>query len=167
MQLKIKVTRGGEVKWPGAAHSEPVYYGGPPPETGLWKLSTTKLEDYFEAGLKGLAFGDSIETFVLGFEIADLEGWGHTFTSMSSYTSYRPKMKLLVSVGQLNWPDVKDLTAKEQFQRFSRILLDAIARVAEMKRKPKSFDVEAFSAAVAILLVLCPVDQIEEIDEAA
>jgi hypothetical protein len=124
----------------GASESRPVYYGGPPPETGIWKLSVVKIEDYFDEALKGLSYGDSIETFVVGFEIGDLEGWGDFFTSMSRYTSYRPKMKLVISVGQLNWPDVKDLPLKEQFQRFAEVVLEAIGRIAEMKRKPKSFD---------------------------
>jgi hypothetical protein len=158
----MKVTCGGEVNWAGAPENGPVYYGGAPPETGIWKLSMTKIEDYFDGALKGRTYGDSIETFVLGFEIGDLEGWGDFFTSMSRYTSYRPKMKLVVSVGQLNWTDVKDLTAKEQFENFSKILLEAIARVAEMKRKPKNFDYATFSADVSQLLAKCPVEEIEE-----
>lgn len=161
MQLKIKVTCGGEVKWAGASESGPVYYGGPPPETGIWKLNIAKIEDYFNAALKSCSFGDSIETFVLGFEIGDLEGWGDYFTSMSRYTSYRPKMKLVISVGQLNWPDVKDLPANEQFRRFAQILLEAIGRVAEMKRKPKGFNSAALSVEVARLLAQCPVDEME------
>lgn len=90
--------------------------------------------------MKNFSYGDSVETFVLGFEIAELEGWDEFFTSISRYTSYKPKIKALISVGQLNWPDVKDLAAIGQFQRFSEILLAAIERVAEMKRKPKEFD---------------------------
>lgn len=161
MQLKIKVTCGGEVKWAGASQNGPIYYGGPPPETGIWKLSIAKIEDYFDAALKSFFFGDSIETFVLGFEIGDLEGWGNFFTSMNHYTSYRPKMKLVISVGQLNWPDVKDLPACEQFRRFAEVFLEAIGRVAEMKRKPKSFNSAAFSVEVARLLAQCPVDEME------
>ena len=161
MQLRLKITSGGEVKWAGVEKNGLVYYGGPPPETGDWKLSTEKIEKYFDAALKDLHYGDSIDTFVLGFEIGDLEGWGNFFTSMSQYTSYRPKMKLVISVGQLNWPDVKDLSASEQFERFSDILLGAIARVSTMKRKPKNFDTQAFLAEVARLLAQCPVSEIE------
>ncbi|MYM23928.1 hypothetical protein GTP46_14845 [Duganella sp. FT135W] len=79
---------------------------------------------------------------------------------MSSYTSYRPKTKSLISVGQLNWPDVKDLSAGEQFEQFSKILLGAIARIGEMKRKPKNFDYAAFHATVERMLARCSVDQI-------
>jgi hypothetical protein len=161
VQLKIQVTCGGEVKWAGVSQSGPVYYGGPPPETGEWKLSVAKIEDYFNYALKNLSYGESIETFVLGFEIGDLAGWGDFFTSMSRYTSYRPKMKLVVSVGQLNWSDVKELSAEEQFQRFAKILLEAIGRVVEMKRKPKSFNSAAFSLEVERLLAQCHITQVE------
>lgn len=159
MQLKIKVTCGGEVNWEGASQTGLVYYGGPLPETGSWKLSIAKIEDYFNSALKTFTFGESIETFVFGFEIGDLEGWGDFFTSMSRYTSYRPKMRLVISVGQLNWPDVKDLRAKDQFQSFAEALLDAIGRVADMKRKPRSFDSASFSVEVARLLAQCPVEE--------
>lgn len=160
MELKMKITCGSEVKWAGASQNGTTYYGGPPPESGIWKLSTAKIEDYFEVPLRDFSYGDSIETFVLGFEIGDLEGWGDFFTSMSRYTSYRPKRKLVVSVGQLNWPDVKDLSAEEQFQKFSEVLLRAISRVGDMKRKPKNFDSVAFSGEVARLLAQCSVDEI-------
>ena len=160
MQLKIKITAGGEVTWAGNAHTGLVYYGGPPPESGLWKLSMPEIEDYFCAELNGLSYGDSIETFVFGFEIGDLEGWGDFFTSMAHYTSYRPKMKLLLSVGQLNWQDVKDLSAEKQFEKFSEALLMAIARVNNMKRKPKNFDLANFSVEVAGLVKNCSVASI-------
>jgi hypothetical protein len=73
----MKITFGGEVKWAGLSQSGPVYYGGPPPESGVWKLSTEKIENYFDAALKDVSYGGSIETFLLGFEIGDLEGWGN------------------------------------------------------------------------------------------
>ncbi|MYN43787.1 hypothetical protein GTP23_01730 [Pseudoduganella sp. FT93W] len=72
MQLKIAVRSGIEVKWTGCKQNGPVFYGGPPPETGEWKLSINKLEDYLGTGLRKRSFGSSIETFVLGFDIAGL-----------------------------------------------------------------------------------------------
>lgn len=161
MQLKIKVKSGGEVKWKGAGPGITVYYGGPPPESGAWKLDTEKIEDYFDSLLEPLSYGESIDVFVLGFDIADLEGWGPIFTRGAGYTSYRPKTKWLISVGQLNWPDVKDLSASEQFVRFSEILLDAIARTGTMKRKPRSFDPKRFATDIERLLAQCQVDTIE------
>lgn len=160
MQLRIKTTSGAEVKWAGVVRSDPVYYGGPPPETGLWKLSIPQIEDYFCAELHGFSFGPSLDTFVLGFEIATLGEWGKFFTSTAQYTSYRPKMRSLLSVGQLNWPDVKDISAEEQFSRFSETLLDAIERINTMKRKPRRFDLERFSRRVEQLLKNCPVSKV-------
>jgi hypothetical protein len=160
MQFRIKITSGEEVKWAGMRMSPATkYYGGPPPETGAWRISTTRLEDFFESALKNLSFGDSIETFVLSFEIGDIEGWGNFFTSMTNYVSYRPKMKLVISVGQINWPDVKDLEGPEQFQHFTDTLLGAISRISEMKRKPKHFDVAKFLVEVRRILSECPVDK--------
>lgn len=161
MQFEIKVRCGGEVKWAGHTENGPVYYGGPPPETGEWKLCTVKIKDYFNATLMGKSYGNSIEAFVLGFEIADLEGWGELFKSSSRYTSYRPKMKLMLSVGQINWPDVKDLSAQEQFKIFGEVLLQSIARVADMKRKPRDFDSAAFSLEIERLLARCRLAQVE------
>jgi hypothetical protein len=160
MQLRIQTTSGVEVKWAGHIRSDPVYYDGSPPETGQWKLSMPKIADYFCDELRAFSFGQSLDTFVLGFEIATLEQWGKFFKSTAEYTSYRPKMRLLLSVGQLNWPDVKDISAEEQFFKFSETLLDAIQRVNTMKRKPKSFDLECFSDTIAQLLKNCPVAKI-------
>jgi hypothetical protein len=160
MQLRIQITAGGEVNWAGQVHSGPIYYGGPPPQSGQWKLSMPRIEDYLCAALGGVSYGDSIETFVLGYEIGELEGWGSFFTSTAHYASYRPKMKTLLSVGQLNWPDVKDLSAQEQFAKFSETLLDAIWRVKTMKRRPKNFDIVQFAIDVAALLKICSVEKI-------
>jgi hypothetical protein len=157
MQLRIQIRSGGEVKWAGHAQDVTVFYGGPPPETGLWKLSIPRLEDYLCAALNGASYGASIDIFVLGFEIGELDGWGSFFSSMEQYTSYRPRTKLLLSVGQLNWPDVKDLSAGDQFERFAETLLQAVARVKTMKRKPRGFDIDRFSFKVAGLLRDCPV----------
>ncbi len=117
-----------------------------------------RLQAYFAKELKEFSVGESVETFVLGFEIADLEGWGEVFTSMHSYTSYRPKMKLVISVGQINWPDVKDIDGPEQFRRLAGVLIQAISRLGEMKRKPKYFDVAAFLTEMRRILEVCPVN---------
>jgi hypothetical protein len=144
MRFHIKTTSGGEVKWAGRPDNGPIYYGGPPPESGCWKLDMPLLEDRIQTGIGDASFGAAIDVFVFGFEIAELEGWGTYFTSLSDYTSYRPKNKTLIAVGQLNWPDVKGLDAQAQLDRVAEVLLTAIARVGEMKRQPKHFDVERF-----------------------
>jgi hypothetical protein len=154
MQLKIQIKSGGEVKWRGIPQTQ--YYGGPPPETGEWKLDIKQLEHYFCQALQARDYGGTPEAFILGFEIAELEGWGAIFTKRRGYTGYSPKFRALVSVGQLNWPDVKDLSEAEQFKHFSAILLQAIERVGTMQRKPKHFDVAAFAADVILLLHAYP-----------
>ena len=160
MHFKIKITSGSEVKWAGVPDRGPTYYGGPPPESGCWKLDMVRLEDYVDNAIADASFGESIEMFVFGFEIAELEGWGNFFTAMSNYASYRPKMKALVSVGQLNWPDVKDFDEQAQFNCFVDALLAAVARVHQMKRKPRNFDVDQFLGRLRSILAICPVSEI-------
>lgn len=159
MQLKIQIKSGAEVKWRGQPDKGPVYYGGPPPETGEWKLDLRQLENYFCQALQGRTYGDSIDTFLLGFEIAELDGWsGPIFTKMRDHVSHLPRIRTLLSVGQLNWPDVKDLSEAEQLQRFGAMLLQAIARAGAMQRKPRGFDPAAFAADVTLLLHAYPID---------
>ena len=71
-------------------------------------------------------------------------------------------MKLVISVGQVNWPDVKDLNAREQFQHFADTLLQAISRINEMKRKPRDLDVARFLAEIRRILWQCPVDKMSD-----
>lgn len=160
MRFHITTTSGEEVKWAGRPDNGPIYYGGPPPASGCWKLNMLLLEDRIQTGLCNASFGASIDVFVFGFEIAELEGWGTYFTSLSDYTSYRPKSKTLIAVGQLNWPDVKDLDPQAQLDRFVEALLTAVARVGEMKRQPKHFDVERFSMTLRSILAACPVAEV-------
>jgi len=158
MQLKIQIKSGAEVKWRGRPDNGPVYYGGPPPETGEWKLDLNQLEAYFCQALQDRTYGESIDTFLLGFEIAELDGWGIIFTKMRDHVSHLPKIRTLLAVGQLNWPDVKDLSEAEQFKRFGAMLLQAIERAGAMRRKPKHFDLAAFAADVNLLLFAYPID---------
>jgi hypothetical protein len=160
MFFKMKITSGDEVKFAGIPDVGPTYYGGPPPESGCWKLDVVRLEDYIDNEIADASFGESVETFVLGFEIAELEGWSNFFTSMSNYTSYRPKEKALISVGQLNWPDVKDLDEQAQLTCFTDALLAAVSRIRQMKRKPRSFDVDRFLTRLRSILAACPVSEV-------
>jgi hypothetical protein len=159
MQFKIKITSGSEVNWAGIPDSGPTCYGGPPPQSGSWKLDLMGLQHFIQSELADAAFGESVETFFFGFEIGDLEGWGNLFTSMSNYTSYRPKIKSIVSVGQLNWSDVKDLGKQRQFELFTDALLLAVSRVNEMKKKPRDFDVLSFSNRMRSILAACPLTE--------
>ncbi|HEY6095166.1 MAG TPA: hypothetical protein VIU93_09480 [Gallionellaceae bacterium] len=102
-----------------------------------------------------MSFGTSIEEFVFGFEIAELKEWGRRFTDTRDYISYRPKSKTLISVGQLEWKEVKDLSAAEQLSRLGAALLSSIERIATAKRKPKDFDHAAFARAIRNFLPSC------------
>jgi hypothetical protein len=55
---------------------------------------------------------------------------------------------------------VKDLDAQAQLDRVAEVLLTAIARVGEMKRQPKHFDVERFLNTLRPILVACPVGEV-------
>ena len=69
--------------------------------------------------------------------------------------SYRPKSKTFISVGQLDWKEVKDLSASEQLSRLGDALLSSIERIATVKRKPKDFDHSALAEAVRGVLRSC------------
>ncbi|HEY8878652.1 MAG TPA: hypothetical protein VIN03_13880 [Roseateles sp.] len=156
MKFILKLTNGGEVVFDGPPSPfEPVYYGGPPPETGRWHVDLIRFEDFCATHLGKIGFGDSIDTFYFGLEIAELQGWGDRFATTKEYVSYRPKMKALVSVGQIEWSEVKHLELQEQMDVLWATLLTAVERVASMKRKPKSFDSDALSTAVRVLRASC------------
>ena len=132
-----------------------MYYGGPPPETGRWHVDLNEFEDLCAKHLAKLDLGESIDTFVFGLEIAELQGWGDAFAATSDYVSYRPKMKALVSVGQIEWSEVKHLALREQLDVLWEALLSSIDRVATMKRRPRDFDSNALSTAVRVLRASC------------
>ena len=156
MKFIIKLTTGGEVIFDGpSSQCEPVYYGGPPPETGRWHVDLNEFEDFCAKHLAEVNFGESVDTFFFGLEIAELQGWGDTFTKTSNYVSYRPKMKALVSVGQIEWSEVKHFALNEQLDALWEALLSAIDRIGTMKRRPSKFDSNALSTAVRVLQASC------------
>lgn len=154
MQFRTLVTSGGEVAFAGQRYSGTTYYGGPP-ESGLWRISMPKFEDYVAAELEPFAFGESIQEFDFLFEIGELNEWGEWFNVTSNYVSYRPKSKLLIAVGQLEWNVVKDLPASEQLAHLSSALMTAIERIGDLKRKPKHFDRLAFAETMGGVLSKC------------
>lgn len=156
MKFQVAVTSGGEVVFAGDSQRDrPVYYDGAPPETGLWRISIPKFEDIVSAELRGHSFGSSVEEFVFGFEIAELDEWGQWFKKTRSYMSYRPKHRQLVSVGQLEWSEVKNLPAEEQFAQLGAALVLSIDRIGTLKRRPKDFDYASFAGSVRGALSRC------------
>jgi hypothetical protein len=155
MKFRIAVKSGGEVVFAGHSQKDrPVYYGAPA-ETGLWRVSVPKFEDLVARELAPMSFGHSVEEFVFGFEIAELEEWGRWFKETRDYMSYRPKSRTLISVGQLEWKEVKDLPTSAQLSKLGDALLSSIERIATAKRKPKDFDYVAFAQAIRSFLPSC------------
>ena len=87
--------------------------------------------------------------------MAELQQWGEVFASPGRYSSYRSTMKALVSVGQIEWNDVKDISLHERVAVLWGALLSSIDRVKTMKRKPKELDAAAFATAVRVLQESC------------
>lgn len=155
MKFRILTSAGGEVIFAGHSRANyPVNYGAAP-ETGLWRISISQFQDFMAEELKELSFGVSVEEFLFGFEIAELREWGQWFIATREYTSYRPKSKQFVSVGQLEWKDVKELSAEEQLLQLGAALVTSIDRVGTLKRKPRDFDYAGFAAAVRAALARC------------
>lgn len=155
MKFHIQVTSGVEVIFAGHSRRDSPVYHGAPPETGLWRVSIPKFEDFVAKELLTQSFGTSIDEFRFGFEIAELEEWGTVFTSMSDYMSYRPKQKTFISVGQLEWKEVKNLSAAEQLGKLGNALVSSIERIATSKRKPKDFDYVALAQVVRGIVRSC------------
>lgn len=120
MEFRIQVTVGREVRfaWHQKRDSS---------QTGAWYVRLQRFENFLKDGLRDCNFGESVKTFVFGFEMAELKNWGKFFGATAHYVSYRPKTKTLISVGQLNWPDVKDLSPVQQLSRLSTALESATA----------------------------------------
>ncbi|MFC6439429.1 hypothetical protein [Bowmanella sp. JS7-9] len=122
-------------------------------ELGRWRIDMVDFEKYLTNKIKDLDFGQSIETYCFGFEIADTKLWGEFFASTKEYISYRPKSKTLVSVGQIEWLSVKDLDFKSQLKRLAEAIVESATRVSVLKRKPKDFNYEYFAEVVKKLVL--------------
>lgn len=160
MQFRVVVTTGSEVNFAGESTKDrPTYYGGPPTDSGMWRINMPAFEAWLAARFAPLSLGSSIHEFVFGFEVAVLDEWGDRFKATRDYVSYRPAGKRIVSVGQLEWMAVKDLGAKEQLALLGEALVAAIERVNIAKRKPRDFDAAGLADAARIaLLALDPAD---------
>jgi len=121
------------------------------PGKGVWWLKLVRIEQLINEATSTLSFGESIDTYAFGFEILDTsEGFG--FEDTRDYVSYRPKMKLLLSVGQVDWPDVRFLGPAAQWDVFKQSLPNSIHRAAAAKRRPRDFNLEAFHSTMTRVL---------------
>jgi hypothetical protein len=126
-------------------------------ESGRWKIDIALFDELINVALEKHSFGTSIELFVFGFEIGELDAYGDWFQATVDYTSYKPKKKELLSVGQLNWSMIKDLAPREQLEALRRSVISAILRVGAIPRKPKDFDFVAFANTVdTVIAAMAP-----------
>ena len=113
-----------------------------------------------------LSYGESINTFIWGFEICDFKEFKEVFELITGYISYRPKNKILLTVGQLDWHKIKHLKPIEQFNEVILELSNSIRRIKNAKRKPKYFNLNLFETDFdEILKSLKPPDYLIELDE--
>lgn len=147
MKFRLVLSSSWTVKFAGRMDSGWVF----DTSKGACWLRIGRIEELLRAAISPLHFGDAIETYVLGFEIADtLEGF--TFAETRDYVSYRPKSKSLISVAQVDWPEIRSLSPLAQLDLFNQSLLGSIDRAAGARRKPRDFDFAAFRLAISQVL---------------
>ncbi|MGB0918046.1 MAG: hypothetical protein ACPGU4_10675 [Flavobacteriales bacterium] len=111
------------------------------------------LENHINNGLAGQTFGTSIKEFDFGYEIFDFNGEFADFLKQNQgLKRYGHKYKKLLVVKQFDYSKLKELPAKKQFKFLTEEVLQAIADVDLMKRKPKDFDKAKFSDTISKIL---------------
>jgi hypothetical protein len=130
--------------------------------SGRWRLFTPAIDDFLNEALATVSFGTSIDNFVFLLEVADFEAWGVgiAFTGPEGFTRYKPKTKELWSVGRIDWTEIEDLPASQQFQAFGRALQFAIENTSRAKRKPRDFNAVAFAGTVVATLRSAKISQL-------
>jgi hypothetical protein len=137
--------------------------------SGRWRLFTPAIDDFLNEALTNLSFGTSIDKFVLLLEVADFEAWGVgiAFIGPEGFTRYKPKTKELWSVGRIDWTEIENLRARQQFQAFGHALQFAIENTSRAKRKPRDFNAAAFAETVAAKLRSAKLSQLSRSAHAA
>jgi hypothetical protein len=126
-------------------------------ETGRWKIDVAVFDQIVNATLDGHSYGTSIKHLIFGFDIGELDAYRDWFRATADYTSYRPRKKELLSVGQIHWSTIKDRSPEEQLDALRRTVNSAILRVGKKQRKPKDFDCVGFANAVdAVVAAISP-----------
>lgn len=163
MRFQVLVSAGFEVRWPSVVVQATGHIADSSASNG-WLIDMNRFEAFVDAGLREQSFGESIETFFLGFEIADVGAWRESFGKTKKYVSYRPKVRGIVSVAQLSYPEVKDLAAGEQLVRLGQAVEQAILRIGTMKRKPRDFDYEEMAVRVGRRLAACDLKEVVRLE---
>lgn len=148
MHFEIALTCTWEVKEAYLSRSGWVF----DPSKGVWWLEAALIEDFVNERIAASSFGTSVDRFFFGFELINFSDGPR---ATKDYTSFRPKVNALISVGQLDWPSVKHLHATEQFMVFRQSLFDAINRIGAMTRKPRDFDYMRFLGVLEEILSPC------------
>jgi hypothetical protein len=164
MHFRTFLKTGVEVLSLGGQHWESNAW---PPEhwkshKGRWRLFTPGIDDFLNESLKHMNFGESVDKFVLLLEVADFQSWGEgiAFTGPGGFSRYKHKTNEVWSVGRIDWTEVQYCTTREQLLAYTSAFTFAAERVVLAKRKPKNFDINAFSAAVVERLQAAKVSQI-------
>jgi len=116
---------------------------------GVWCLDLCQMEEFLKQRLLGQSFGAAVDVFIFGFEMYDaVDGTaiGSSGAMPADFSRYTPKLRQLLSVGQLDWHDVRFLDASAQLVAYKAALLRAVDNWYARKRRPRDFDVEAFRA---------------------
>jgi hypothetical protein len=157
MKFRTAVSSSKEVLFVGHEHGNSRRPEEWVSETGRWKIDVAAFDQIVNAALDGHSFGTSIKYFIFGFDIGELDAYGDWFRATADYTSYRPKKKELLSVGQIHWLTIKDRSPEEQLDAFRRAVNSAILRAGKKQRKPKDFDCVGFASAVdAVVATISP-----------
>jgi len=147
LKMGIEVLQLGGQSWQSNAWPIEHWKSNP----GRWRLYTNGIDEFLNKELSAQTFGSSVNKFLLLLEIANFEAWGIgvAFTGPEGYVSYKPKTRELWSVGQLNWLEIQNLTAKQQLGAFRNAAVAAIERTSRAARKPKDFNALTFADAVS------------------
>ena len=91
-----------------------------------------------------------MNSFVLLLEVVDFKAWGEgvAFTGPEGISRYKHKTNELWSVGRIDRTVVRDCTTREQLLAYGGALMFAVEKAALSERKPKDFDIQAFSTPV-------------------
>lgn len=118
---------------------------------GRLRLFTPGIDKYLNDFLGDRSFGSSIDTFVLWLEVADFKSWGPgvAFSSSDGWVSYKPKVREVWSVGQLDWTEIHLLSAEQQLARYCDAFVEAVGRIEVAKHRPKDYFAHAFAETVA------------------
>jgi hypothetical protein len=102
-----------------------------------------EIQDFINNKITGQTFGTSIRHFSLGYQIFDFNE-PFFFKQNADFRTYRPKNKELTIVKHFNYAEMKKLDGSQQVKFIKDKVLEAIADVDKLLRKPKDFNKEAF-----------------------